>query len=103
MLVKFNNDYLENLFEGKAVKGKPRYSEQVIKKFIQKVTILKNVENSMALRQFGGLNFEELKGDKKGSYSIRIDLSYRLEFQLQNDVIKLTEIAIIDDLTNHYQ
>lgn len=57
----------------------------------------------MALRQFRGLNFEELKGDKKGSYSIRIYLSCRLEFQLQNDVIKLTEIAIIDDLTNHYQ
>lgn len=103
MLVKFSNDYLEKLYEGKTVKGKPRYSEQVIKKFVQKVTILKNVENSIALYQFRGLNFEELKGDKKGVYSIRIDLSYRLEFRLQNDMITLTEIVTIDDMTNHYQ
>ncbi|MFN8346285.1 MAG: type II toxin-antitoxin system RelE/ParE family toxin [Spirosomataceae bacterium] len=103
MLVKFNNDYLENLYEGKEVKGKPRYSEQVIKKFIQKINILKNIENSSALRQFRGLNFEELKGDKKGIYSMRVDLSYRLEFRLQNDIITLTEIALIDDMTKHYQ
>lgn len=103
MLVKFNNDYLESLYKGKEVKGKPRYNEQVTKKFIQKINILKNIENSPALRQFRGLNFEELKGDKKGIYSIRVDLSYRLEFRLQNDVITLTEIATIDDMTKHYQ
>lgn len=103
MLVKFNNHYLESLYEGNPVKGKPRYSQQVIKKFIQKINILKNVENSANLNQFRGLNFEELKGDKKGVYSIRVDLSYRLEFLLENNIIMLTEIVIIEDLTNHYQ
>jgi proteic killer suppression protein len=103
MLVKFNNHYLESLYEGNPVKGKPRYSQQVIKKFIQKINILKNVENSANLSQFRGLNFEELKGDKKGVYSIRVDLSYRLEFLLENNIIMLTEIVIIEDLTNHYQ
>ncbi len=103
MLVKFNDHYLESLYEGNPVKGKPRYSQQVIKKFIQKINILKNVENSANLNQFRGLNFEELKGDKKGVYSIRVDLSYRLEFLLENNIIMLTEIVIIEDLTNHYQ
>jgi toxin HigB-1 len=103
MLVKFQNDYLEKLFTGKPVKGKPKYSEGVISKFKKCVLILKNVENSVELSKFRGLNFEALKGDKKGLFSIRVDNSYRLEFSLENDMILLTEIAIIEELSNHYK
>jgi proteic killer suppression protein len=55
------------------VKGKPKYSEGVVSKFKKCVLILKNVENSMELSNFRGLNFEALKGDKKGLFSIRVD------------------------------
>jgi proteic killer suppression protein len=103
MLVKFQNDYLEKLFTGKPVKGKPKHSEGVVSKFKKCVLILKNVENSMELSKFRGLNFEALKGDKKGLFSIRVDDSYRLEFSLENDMILLTEIAIIEELSNHYE
>ena len=103
MVVKFENDYLQNLYEGNQLKGKPKYSDPVIRSFILKVNIMKNVENSNSLTQFKGLNFEELKGNRKGIYSIRIDRSYRLEFRLEKDMISLVEIALIDDLTNHYQ
>jgi toxin HigB-1 len=103
MLVKFQNDYLEKLFTGKPVKGKPKYSEGVVSKFKKCVLIIKNVENSMELSKFRGLNFEALKGDKKGLFSIRVDDSYRLEFSLENDMILLTEIAIIEELSNHYK
>lgn len=55
------------------------------------------------LSKFRGLNLEALKGNKKGLYSIRVDYGYRLEFKLENVVIQLTEIAIIEELSNHYK
>jgi len=103
MIVKFENDYLEKLFTGDTSKGKLKYSDVVITKFKKVILILKNVESSIELSKFRGLNFETLKGNKKGLYSIRVDYGYRLEFKLENDVIQLTEIAIIEELSNHYK
>ncbi len=102
MLVKFQNDYLEKLFTGEPHKGKPKYSDVVITQFKKCVLILKSVENSVELSKFKGLNFEALKGDKRGLYSIRVNDGSRLEFSLENDIIQLAEIAIIEELSNHY-
>ena len=102
MLIKFKNEYLEKLFKGELVKGKPKFCDIVIVKFKKCVLILKNVDNSVELSKFRGLNFEALKGNKKGLYSIRVDDGYRLEFKLEKDSIELTEIAIIEKLSKHY-
>jgi toxin HigB-1 len=103
MIVKFKNEYLEKLFTGEPLKGKPKYSDEVIKKYKKTILILKNVENSNELLKFRGLNFEALKGDKKGLLSVRVDNGYRLEFSLENNIIQLTEIAVIVELSNHYK
>ena len=103
MLIKFENEYLEKLFKGEPLKGKPKYSDIVVVKFKKCVLILKNIENSVELSKFRGLNFEALKGNKKGIYSIRVDYGYRLEFKLANDIIELKEIVIIEELSKHYK
>ena len=103
MEVQFNNGYLEKLFTGLPVSGKPRYTEDVIEKFRKKIVILVNIENITQLRNFKALNFEALKGDKKGLYSIRVDLKYRLEFSIEKDRILLRDVVFIEDLSNHYK
>lgn len=103
MEVYFNNAYLEKLYAGLPISGKPRYNEEVVEKFRKKVIILQNAENSIELKQMRSLNFEALKGDKKGLYSIRVDLKYRLEFLIEKDRITLHEIVLIEDLSNHYR
>jgi len=100
MLVKFNNSYLEKLFTGEPVKGKPRYSTVVIEKFKKTILILNNVSSSVELSKFKSLNFEALKGDKKGLYSVRVNDAYRLEFKILKDII---EIVHIEQLSNHYK
>lgn len=100
MLVKFDNDYLEKLFTGEPLKGKPKFSEVVVLKFKRCVTILKNVSNTVELSKFRSLNFEALKGEKKGLFSIRVDQGFRLEFRIIDDVI---EIVVIEELSNHYE
>ena len=99
----FNNGYLEKLYMGLPVSGKPRYTEEVIDKFRKKVIILVNVQNIVQLRNFKSLNFEALKGDEKGLYSIRVNLECRLEFSIERERILLHEVIYIEDLSNHYK
>ncbi|MDX2047792.1 MAG: type II toxin-antitoxin system RelE/ParE family toxin [Chitinophagaceae bacterium] len=103
MEIHFNNAYLEKLYAGLPVSGKPRYNEDVVNKFRNKIEVLKQVDNTIQLRHFKSLNFEALKGDKKGLYSIRVDIKYRLEFAIERNKITLHEIILVEDLSKHYR
>ncbi len=103
MLVAFNNAYLQKIYEGKQVAGKPKYSQNVILKFKKTVLMLQNTESITELRKFRGLNFEALKGNLKGFFSVRVDLHYRLILSVEKDSVVVTDILIIEDLTIHYQ
>lgn len=103
MIIQFNNAYLQKLFEGKQVTGKPKYGQDVILKYKKTVLMLQNVESIAELRKFRGLNFEALKGDFKGFYSVRVDLQYRLILSIEKGSLVVTNVLTIEDLTNHYQ
>jgi toxin HigB-1 len=104
MVLQFKNAYLEKLFEGKVVPGKPRYSSDVIAKFKKTILKLKYADSLREIRSLKGLNFEALKGDLKGFHSVRVDYSYRLILTVDKDEkIKIAEILTVHELTNHYQ
>jgi proteic killer suppression protein len=104
MIVRFNNTYLENLFESKPVTGKPKYSDEIILQFKKTILKLQFAENISEIRKFRGLNFEALKGDLKGYYSVRVNLQYRIILSLEKDgSISVAEIIIIEDLSKHYE
>jgi len=102
MLVKFKNSNLEKIYKNK-VTGKTDYSTEVIKQFKKTVLRLEQTENTTQLRQFRSLNFEALRGNKKGIYSVRVNEQYRLEFEIENDTITLSEIILIEKLSKHYE
>jgi toxin HigB-1 len=103
MIIEFNNAYLQKIFEGKQTTGKPKFSKDVIVKFKKTVLMLQNTESVNELRKFRGLNFEALKGDYKGYYSVRVDLQYRLILSVEKGSVIITDVLIIEDLTNHYR
>ena len=103
MTVKFNNDYLRNLYAAEPLKGKPLYSKEVVSKFQERVLLMEQLENTKKLREFKSLHFEALKGDKKGLYSIRLNKQYRIEFKIENEEISLLEIILIEELSKHYE
>ena len=103
MEIHFNNTYLERLYVGARLTGKPRYSREVIEKFQKRVVLLEALDSTKELKNFASLNFEALKGDKKGLYSIRIDRKYRLEFSIDKNNLTLHEMIFVEDLSNHYQ
>ena len=104
MTIQFKNTYLEKLFQGKTVPGKPKYSSDIIVKFKKTILKLQYADNIRELKSQRGLNFETLKGDYKGYYSVRVDYSYRLILTLDKDnQLAITEVLSVHDLTNHYQ
>lgn len=102
MVIRFNNSYLESLAKDEA-KGKPKYDKHVITKFKKTLKILQRMPNTRSLRTLNSLNFEGLKGNRKGQYSVRVDYHYRLIFSIEQDVITVSEIIVIEELSNHYQ
>ena len=100
MIVHFEDAYLDKLFTGEPLKGKPKYSEVLVEKFVKTVLRLKAASNSVELNNIRSLHFEALKGDKTGLFSVRVDDSYRLEFRLTKDMI---EIIHIEQMSKHYQ
>ena len=103
MIITFKNASLENLYKGRPIKGKPIYSKEVILQFKKTVLRIEQADNIFQLKQFKSLNFEALKGNKKGLFSVRVNKQYRLEFKLVNDKITLTEIILIEELSKHYE
>ncbi len=103
MTIKFNNDYLEALFQGKDLPGKPQFSDEVVKKFKKTVLMLQYAESITQIQQLKGLNFELLKGNSKGLCSVRVDLKYRLILSVEGENLIAAEVLIIEELTNHYR
>ena len=52
------------------------------------------------LKQFRGLNFEYLKGDRKGECSIRLNDQYRLIFEQTSD--GEISIILVNEISKHY-
>ena len=103
MEVRFKDTYLEKLYAGLPLSGKPKYNDDIIERFRKRVIVLEHTENTIELRKLKSLHFEVLKKDKKGLYSVRVDLKYRLEFFIEKDKIELNEIVLIDNLSDHYR
>lgn len=50
------------------------------------------------------LNYEALKGDKKGTSSIRVNNKYRIEFTVNESMEEpIVTVCNITDLSNHYK
>lgn len=104
MLIQFKNPYLEKIFEGKAIPGKPRYSSEVIARFKKTILKLKFIDSFSELRRHKGLNFELLKGNYKGYFSVRVDKGYRLILSVNTaGAVHISEVLTVHDLNNHYQ
>ena len=103
MEIKFDKEYLEELYnDGKAKNKKYRFQPQVVKKYQKRIDTLAAVTRIEELFTLNSLNFEAL--ESSDHYSIRIDSQYRLEFQVNDSDSEPTiTICLIMDITNHYQ
>ena len=104
MKVEFEKEYLRELFEtGKTKNKKHRFQPQVVNGYLKSVRALLRVVRMEDLYLIKSLNYEKLKGDKKGLSSIRINDQYRLEFREIGDHQTSISVCALVDITNHYK
>ena len=105
MKIRFKSKELEYyystpLFE---IKGKLPVAQDILKQYKKKIQILMSIESLDELTFFRSLHFEALKGKRKGEYSIRLNLQYRLVFSIAQDNQLLIEIVLIHEISKHYE
>ena len=104
MIVQFEKDYLKELFEkGRCADKKYRLPSRIVKKYCLRVETLQSAPGIEALYPLKSLNVEGLSGDKKGVYSIRIDLKYRLEFSVHKAEDTILTVCNLLKISNHYE
>lgn len=98
MEIAFRTRKLEQEYRtyAKAVKA---YGEQVARKYIQRIGIIKSARDIDELCGLPGLRCHALRGDRLGQYALKLTGFYRLIFTLQG---KTLEIARIEEVSKHY-
>jgi proteic killer suppression protein len=105
MIVTFGQEYLRDLYEtGNTTDKKHRFQPDVVKRYRERI---KTLETAMRVEDpfvINSLNYEVLKGDKRGISSIRVNNQYRIEFTVRDAGTEpIVTVCNILELSNHYK
>lgn len=102
MNVAFKTKELERLYTTplNEIRGKQKFSKEVIKQYQAKVRILTVIDKLKDLYQIKSLNFEALFGSRKGLFSIRLNKQFRLIIIEVEDELIAIEIM---EISKHYE
>lgn len=105
MIVTFEEKYLQELYEkGTTDDKKHRYQADIVKRYQKRIQLIKNTADIQSLARYNSLNYELLKGDKKGLSSIRVNNKYRIEFTVRESIEEsIVTVCNIIELSNHYK
>ena len=106
MDILFNNQLLIDLYKGIKIKDRQfRSNPALIKQYKKTVDKLKSVQKTAQLFQYAGLNYEKLKGTRKGLSSVRINDQYRLIFEEVPEDSEPFEIVFFKlvEISKHYE
>ena len=104
MEVYFKQEYLWSLYTTGDADKKHRFQPQIIRKYIRIVSLMMELNDTTELSRYNSLNYEQLRGDKEGLSSVRVNDQYRIEFEehIKNGEM-LATICNITELSNHYK
>ena len=100
MKIIYRDSTLQRLAEDPYYKPK-KWSSEVIKTYQKKILIISSATSELDIRAIKSLHLEKLQGDRRETYSIRINRQFRLiiSFEIDND----GQYVAILELTNHYR
>lgn len=103
MKVVFESQKLDYLYVTplQAIRGKQKYPSEVLKQYKKKIQILEALPKLDELRKMRGLNFEYLKGERKGECSIRLNDQYRLIFVPTEE--NTIQVLLIREISKQYE
>jgi proteic killer suppression protein len=92
MIVSFRDRNTERLWAGEFVKAFEPFREQAEKR----LRILECAGSLFVLRALRSNRLENLKGDRKGQYSIRINDQWRICFEWPDEDMGPSKVEIVD-------
>lgn len=98
LIVNFRTRKLEKCFLKSSLASR-EFGEQVARKFIQRVTLIKAAKDIDELMLLPGLRCHPLKGNRQGQFAIKLTGFHRLIFTLEDKVLN---IAKIEEVSKHY-
>ncbi|ROR57421.1 proteic killer suppression protein [Vibrio crassostreae] len=98
MIVTFKTKKLEKCYQqsNQAVR---EFGPQVARKYIQRVSLIKQAKNLDEVMGLPGLRCHPLKGDRQGQYAVNLTGFIRLIFTLEGDCFN---VAKIEEVSKHY-
>lgn len=95
--ILFENEELQRAAEDVSYRPK-RWSSEILKAYRKKIQILRSAVDERDLRALRSLNLEQLKGDRSGTSSIRLNKQYRLilKFLTEDDGRVVVVIEMVD-------
>lgn len=105
MIIEYGKNYLRDLYEnGKCSDKSKRFQPQIVRKYQKRVDTLMAATRKEDLFPLKSLGFEALRGDKDGLFSVKVDMQYRLEFSLKEEMGEtILTICTLEELSNHYK
>jgi len=85
MLFYFQSDELRELYATGAC-NKLRLQYDVISAFFKVMQRIRTAPDEHYLRNYKGLRMEKLQGHREGQYSVRLNIQYRLIFNIKKDI-----------------
>jgi len=103
MIVYFGSLDLQELYETPLheIRGKRKIPTEVIKQYKKRVQLLVSINRLEHLKPFKGLNFEFLKGDRKGQCSLRLNDQYRLIITPMDET--KVKVILVNEISKHYE
>ena len=104
MIVKFEKDYLLELYKTGKCDKKHSFQPDIISRYRRRIEYLKIADRPEDLFLLPSLHYEALKGNKVGISSIRVNDRYRLEFTISKHKTEtIVYICNILESSNHYK
>lgn len=97
MHIEYDDDSLRRLAEDKDFRL-PEWSAELTRSFRKKIQILSAATNERDLLALRGLRLEKLRGNRRGSYSIRLNDQFRLILRFRTELSGrvVTVVELVD-------
>lgn len=96
----FDDKKMLKLFTENKGKLATKFPAEVVVKFFSVMEIITSLDSTDQLRQFRGLNFEALKGDRAGQHSLRLNDQFRLIIEETED--DDGQLLLIIEITDYH-
>lgn len=98
MEFRFSDTKLERLYtHGSGARG---YPAGVVDAFLRRVRTIEAAKDERDLRVPASVHFEKLKGDRAGSYSMKLKGRWRLILRIAVETKE--KVVVIEEISKHY-